>query len=190
MESLLRKAEELGYHDEILKETEICPLSVSSLELLEMLSTISVTLRQVEILTLQLQRSRNLVSSEDLIHPEVLVARSDVLQRLNSHLSTLCTHSEKLTTHLQRPLAGDFILVNAKYQREFYEIVTDMAKCISSYTSDMNCFQWVQHFSLQDEKLNSLLDALASLLAKCQRYHQSLSLLQFNIRKLRELSDS
>jgi len=171
MGEVLVAASSLGYR--LDKDGDHNEPASPVLQTLERIHDMAFQLNKVQCELLSFQRY---AETADITDPSRLAERVAKLGALCSHLEKVIENKAALLSHLQCPfVVGDFIVVEAKHQRELHDLFFKMVGDIAAVEGSLESICWAKQFSLDDGVLAHKLNAMSSFMAKCQRFYEALS---------------
>ncbi|XP_022866821.1 AUGMIN subunit 2-like [Olea europaea var. sylvestris] len=111
----------------------------------------------------------------------------ETLARITTILKDVIQNKDRIIARLQQPYSLDCIPVEAKYQKQFSEILMKAASDYGALTASVADFQWSQNFKEPPTVWGEMLRPIPVALASCTRFFEAMTVIRESFAKLQTL---
>ncbi|XP_046854827.1 AUGMIN subunit 2-like [Xenia sp. Carnegie-2017] len=164
--------QELGEdrYNEIKKRVRETSKSVQLIEQLENLSSLQTSLSKVKEKICEHHLEQE---TKDLTDPNSLDEKIKKLEDLARHFSANVDKKEELVNRLQQPFVGDYINIDAEYQKYLVDAISQLSDILTNVTTYVDNLTWNCTFTWEDSTLEKILGGMSSTLAQMQSFFQA-----------------
>ncbi|ELU03456.1 hypothetical protein CAPTEDRAFT_135097 [Capitella teleta] len=113
-----------------------------SIRLMRLLKEIEETKKEIHKVGVSIQQRLQERETHDILHPQSLAKKVDVINGINTNLQDVLSHKSSLISRLQCPYVGDFIRIEASHKRYASELFTQLAPVLSELASNLENIEW------------------------------------------------
>ncbi|KAK3162687.1 hypothetical protein QOZ80_1BG0092500 [Eleusine coracana subsp. coracana] len=116
-------------------------------DLVKVLRELTAVQRNIANLQVELQGRKDDKNIAHLTHVSEMEKKCESLARITTILKDVIQNKDRIISQLQQPYSLDCIPVEAKYQKQFSELLLKAASDYGALTTSIGDFQWSQNFT-------------------------------------------
>ncbi|KAI3681424.1 hypothetical protein L6452_36219 [Arctium lappa] len=158
-----------------------------SYDFIRILRELTTIQGKVSDLQVQLQGRKEDKKVAHLTHVSEMEKKIETLARITAILKGVILNKDRIIARLQQPHSLDFIPVEAEYQKQFVEVITNAASDYGTLTTSVSDLQWAQNFKEPPSVWGEMLRPIPIALAQCARYFEAMTAMRESFATLQQL---
>jgi len=180
MEGFVQYSNSIGFANSAVVAPRRKARDASSLQLIETIEELGKLGNEIAALQqlILINREDELSNMKALYSSADIENKIEMIDKLCNHIKKVIDNKNRIITHLQQPFAGEYIIIEAKHQSEFLELIRQMCTDLYQLDRNVSCLLWVANFNAGKDKLEAGLDQISGEIAKRQRFYETLQQLR------------
>ncbi|KAK7489116.1 hypothetical protein BaRGS_00019630, partial [Batillaria attramentaria] len=138
-------AQRTGHFVRVVGDTDEHIPEMPSMKQIHMQREISRLRKELNKVNLELQKKMQHHDTKDIIQVDIVEKKTEKLKDLSDHIQTVNLKKESLISRLQRPFVGEYLRLEAGYQKEACEVFHKIAPVLSGLASHIEDLIWMNH---------------------------------------------
>jgi len=161
---------------------------VSPSPFLTLLSEYRLLSQQIASIESTLGALRDFEQIKDLCDSQYLELKIESLLSLSSHMETICKNKDALISRMNRPISGDYLIMDPSMQKTCQELFKQIANSIAKSNTIFQSLDQAIHFPINNNLVATPATTLLAIQSRYQRYVDALCDLRKSIIELEKVS--